>query len=325
MTVSSVAARLAHASPTLRDRGAMAIGARASSRRGQQAESVSVRPTGRARSARRSHRTRPSNHEPAATTTAAPVPATQTSTGAETSRPTQAVAPSTTTAPAASSTSCVGVHAGAAQRGDQRRAGGRPEAPPGARWRRAGTPTPRRRPRRRGPACRRLPGRRPSRRRRLRARRGRRSPSATASSDSAATRSPGGRARRPEHAGRRGEPDQHRVRPPTPIRAQAMARNVTAATSRQRAPRPSRIVGTDAVRRPRLGEGVTGARVGRHRRRRGSGLRWRADGRPGRRRTRGCGTAHGPADRVSGSAQPGHCSGIGGSAARQSGHRVGSA
>ncbi len=54
------------------------------------------------------------------------------------------------------------------------------------------------------------------------------------------------------------------VRPPTPSADQETARKMTAATSRQNAPRPSRIFGTDAkATPPRSGVGVAGGRVRR--------------------------------------------------------------
>ena len=81
------------------------------------------------------------------------------------------------------------------------------------------------------------------------------SPSATVVSASAATP----RSRRASHwpasAVVTVSPTSTAVRPPTPSHDQATARKITAATSRQVAPSPSRILGTEAALRPAGGAG----------------------------------------------------------------------
>ena len=55
------------------------------------------------------------------------------------------------------------------------------------------------------------------------------------------------------------KPTRVAVRPPTPIADQVTARKTSAATKRQSAPSPSRILGTDAALRPRLAGASAGS------------------------------------------------------------------
>ena len=157
------------------------------------------------------------------------------------------------------------------------------------------------------------------------------SPSETRVSDSAATRRPRPASQTPRPAAVRVRATRTPVRPPTPSQDQATARKVTAATSRHSAPRPSRIDGTEAPRRP-VRRGATAAATGTPAA--GTGAGTAKDGassvearRSSRSRSawlsvRNKETASGP---WSGRAQAGQATGSAGSSAPQPGHRLGSA
>ena len=112
------------------------------------------------------------------------------------------------------------------------------------------------------------------------------------------------------------------VRPPTPSQDQATARKVTAATSRQSTPRPSRMRGTDgAPRRARGGAATVAASYG------GTGpgtaaARSRAINASAACRVANSSWTTAP---VSGSPQVGQAVGCGGRVVEQSGQRDGSA